>query len=36
MSGKHGVNLSISAKGLNLIPNFPKKKKKKWEKGGFT
>ena len=33
MLGKRSVNLSISAKGLNLIPNFPKKK---WEKGGST
>ena len=27
-SGKHSVNLSISAGGLNLLPNFQKKKKK--------
>ena len=28
MSGKHSVNLFISAGGLNLLPNFQKKKKK--------
>ena len=29
MSGKHSVNLSISAGGMNLLPNFQQKKKKK-------
>ena len=29
MSGKHSVNLSISAGVLNLLPNFQKKNKKK-------
>ena len=33
MSGKHSVNLSISAGGLNLLPNF---QKEKWGKGGLT
>ena len=34
MSGKHNVNLSISAGGLNLLPNFQKKKtKNKKQKG---
>ena len=33
MSGKHSMNLSISAAGLNLLPNF---QKKKWRKGGLT
>ena len=33
MSGKHSVNLSISAGGLNLLPNFQKKKKKKMGEG---
>ena len=27
MSGKHSVNLSISAGGLNLLPNSPKQGK---------
>ena len=37
MSGKHSVNLSISAGGLNLLPNLKtKKKQKKWGKGGLT
>ena len=34
MSGKHSVNLSISAGGLNLPPHF--QKKKKGGKGGLT
>ena len=29
MSGKHSVNLSISAGGLNLLPNLKTKIKKK-------
>ena len=33
MSGKHSVNLSISAGGLNLLPNF---QKEKWGKGSLT
>ena len=28
MSGKHSVNLSISAGGLNILRNFQKRKKK--------
>ena len=31
MSGKHSVNLSISAGGLNLLPNFQRKKKEENE-----